>query len=260
VSPTAIAVTAAGVGVGIWDRSVVVAVILGAGAWCGRMVAAVIARRRRDRQAWPRPAALDPWSVPEPWRQLLQQALSVQTRFDQTIDGWADGPIKDRLTSLRPNLYASMEQVGTMAKRGAAIAGGPGGGVMPGRVTAGQLTDQLRKAEAERQRLDSRSAERAAALARTEDAIAAQLRAVRSAEEAANLVHDRVRILVATLDQTVTSLAVLGVGAAESGADAVAASLSALTDEISALHRGLTEATSSATPGAALPHQDGGTP
>ena len=260
VSPAAVAVTAAGVGIGVWDRSVVLAVILGAGAWCGRMAAAVIARRRRDRQAQPKPAELDPWSVPEPWRQLLQQALSVQTRFDQTIDSWPDGPMKERITYLRPNLYAGMEQVGTMARRGAAISGWPTGAATLGRVSAAELTDQLRQAESERRQLDSRAADRAAALARTEESIAAQLRAVRSGEEAVALVHDRVRMLVASLDQTVTSLVVLGVDGAESGAGAVAASLSDLSDEITALHRGLTEATSSASPGAALPHEEGGTP
>jgi hypothetical protein len=248
-----VAVTAAGVGIGVWDHSVILAVVLGAGAWAGRMVAAVFARRRRDRQARPRPAQLDPWSVPEPWKQLVQQAATVQSRFDQAVTDWADGPIKDRLTSLQPQLYAGMEQVGVAAKRGAMLSGWSGGMAAPGRPSAEALAEQLHRAESERQRLSDRSSERRAALARTEEAIAAQLRAARSAEDAAGLVHDRLRVLVASLDQTVTSVLVLGVGGNEAGADAVAASISNLADEVAALHRGLTDATSQVGGNPALP-------
>lgn len=253
VSPTAVAVTAAGVGIGVLDHSVILAVVLGAGAWAGRMVAAVIARARRERQAQPHPAQLDPWSVPEPWRQLVQQASGVQTRFDQTLRDWPAGPLKDRLSYLQPQVYAGMAQVASVAKRGAAISGWSGGVPAPGRVSGKALSAELRRVEADRQQVSGRSPEREAALARTEEAIAAQLRAVRSAEDAAGLVHDRLRVLVANLDQTVTSMLVLGIGEAEAGADAVQATLETLTDEVTALHRGLTDATVSAGGNPALP-------
>mgnify|MGYP000320077299 CR=1 FL=1 len=40
-----------GAGIGVLDHSAIVAVVLGAVGWTGRMVAAVVARHRRDRAA-----------------------------------------------------------------------------------------------------------------------------------------------------------------------------------------------------------------
>jgi hypothetical protein len=253
VSPTAIIAVGVGVGIGLLANSAVVAVVLGATFWAGRMVAALIARAVRQSRSRPKPADLDPWSVPEPWRQLVQQALAAQTHFDQTIQDWPAGPIKERLVALQPRVYVSVEQVGAIAKRGAALGGWSGGIAIPGRPSADQLSEQLRQVADERQQLSEEAPQRDAILARTEESIAAQLRAVRNAEDAAAMTHDRLRLLVATLDQTVTSLLALGVDGAEAGAEILETSLAFVSDEIAALHRGLAEATSSATPNPVLP-------
>jgi hypothetical protein len=248
VSPTAVVVTAAGVVVGlVLLHSIILAIVLGAGAWAGRMIAAMIAQARRERAARPKPAVLDPWSVPEPWRQLVTQAQGVQNRFDQTIKDWPPGPIRDRLVDLRPRFYADMDQVGAIARRGASLSGWSGGVQATGRPSTAQLSEQLRQAEAERRQVASQSPAREAALARTEEAVAAQLRALRGAEEAAALVQDRLRSLVARLDQTVTSMMVLGVDGSEAGTQELESSIDGLADEITALHRGLTDATSSSS-------------
>lgn len=244
VGPTAIAVTAAGALIGVLAHSIVLAVALGAGAWFIRMLVAMIVRLVEENKARPRPAQLDPWSVPEPWRQLVQQAQAAQTRFDQTVKERPEGPIRDRLVALQPRLYAGMEEVASVAKRGAAIGGWSGGVAVPGRPSKSQLSEQLREVEQERQHLDGKGSQREAVLARTEEAIAAQLRSVRSAEEAAGMVHDRLRVLVASLDQSVTSLLSLGVD----GADAVEGHVQELAEEITALSRGLKEASNQALP------------
>jgi hypothetical protein len=216
------------------------------------MVAAFLAQKRRERKARPKPADLDPWSVPGPWRQLVQQALAAQIHFDQAIQDWPAGPIKERLVTLQPRVYVSVEQVGAIAKRGAALGGWSGGIAIPGRPPAEQLSQQMQKVADERKQLSGDS-QRDAILARTEESIAAQLRAVQNAEEAAAMTHDRLRLLVATLDQTVTSLLALGVDGAEAGAELLETSLGFVSDEIAALHRGLTDATSSATANPVLP-------
>jgi hypothetical protein len=247
VSPTAIAAAAVGVGIGLLAQSVIVAVILGVGFWSVRMAAGVFARRRRQKAARPKPAQLDPWSVPEPWRQLLHQADSAQSRFDSAIKDWPPGPIQERLADLQPRLWADVTDIGTIARRGAALSAWNSGVPATGRPTARQLAEQLRQTEAERQRLAGRSASRDASLARTEEAIAAQIRAVNSASEAESMVLDRLRIVVARLDETVTSLLVLGAGGGEAQADEVRASLDQINDEVTALLRGLAEATSTST-------------
>lgn len=249
VSPSALAVTAAGVGIGFAaDQSVVLAVVLGAGAWLGRMAVAVVRRSRRDRAARPRPADLDPWSVPEPWRQLVHQAVAAQGQFDQAVREWPPGPIKDRLVWIQPRLWADVEHVGRVAHRGASLGGwtreAAAGG---GRPTARDLSDQLRRAEAERRSVGQHSPDRAAALARTEEALAAQLRALHKAEEAAADAQDRLRVLVARLQDAVTALLVLGVDATgASGADSLVESIESISEEINALHDGLADASESA--------------
>ncbi len=250
VSPTAVAVTAAGVGIGVLDHSVVVAVILGVGAWVGRMAAAVVSRSRRERAARPKPAQLDPYSVPEPWRQLLRQALDAQARFDHSVQDWPGGPIKERLATIQPRLWGDVEQVGTIARRGAALSGWVAGVAGAGRPSAQQLADQLRATEAERQRVGAGS-ERQASLLRTEEALAAQIRALHNATEAEAMVADRLRVIVARLDESVTSLLVLGAGGGESDADALMSSLDQINEEITSLSKGLAEASSTANP--ALP-------
>jgi len=259
VSPTAVAVTAVGAGIGLGvEHSIVLAVVLGAGAWVGRMAVAVAARARRARAARPKPADVDPWSVPEPWRQLVRQAVAAQARFDEAVTDWAPGPTRDRLVSLKPRLYAEVEEVGSLAHRGATLTGWtPGGTTSAGLPSAKQLSQQLGQIEVERRTVGRQSPRRDASLARTEEAIAAQLRALRNAEDAAGLVHDRLRTLVAQLDQAVTALLVIGIEpTGEAGADALAGSLDTILEQITALQQGLADSSSGTVdlgPLAALP-------
>ena len=243
VSPTAVAATALGAGIGVIDQSVVLAVVLAVAGWGGRMVAAVVARTRRDAKARPRPAELDPWSVPDPWRQLVHQALASQGRFDQALRDWPDGPIRDRLDGLRPHFYADVAAVGVIAKKGAAMLGWTGATQDTSRPSADQLRHELTRVQTERRALASAQSGRAVELVRAEEAIAAQLRSLVQAETAANEVHSQLRFIVARIDETVTSVLILSTDtAAHTGTDDVAAALASLNDELMALHAGLDEA------------------
>ncbi len=120
------------------------------------MAAGMFARARRQRAAQPKPAELDPWSVPEPWRQLLQQALNAQSRFDQAIQDWSPGPIRERLTGLQPRLWADVEDIGTIARRGAGLSAWvsvhPGhGAALGGPAGRAAAPDGGREAEAGRE-------------------------------------------------------------------------------------------------------------
>jgi hypothetical protein len=265
VSPSAIGVTAAGVAIGLLlAQSVVLAVVLGAGAWAVRMLVAVWRQARLQRQSKPQPASLDPWSVPEPWRSLVRQALDSQSRFDHTVDDWPAGPIRDRLSDLRPRLYSSVAEIGTLSRRGAALSGTVAGVAMTGQPSVAQLGEQLRRTEAERVQAAATSPDHAASLARTEEALAAQIRAVRTSEDAAGRLLDRLRVVVARLDETVTALLLVGVdGTSDPAADALVRSLDDLHDEIASLGAGLADTTSLSEmrqPSGPLPPQFGATP
>lgn len=268
VSPTAVAATAVGAGIGVADHSLTLALILGVAGWVGRMSAAVVARRRRARAAAPRPAQLDPWSVPEPWRPLLRQAMAVQSRFDQAVAAWPDGPLHDHLAELQPRVWAQVDALGAAARQEAAAAGWTGAGVNRGPAEAEQLSEELRRVQAERSRLPEAAAGRRRDLERREEVLAAELqarhRATRTAEEA----RDRLRAAVARLDLTVTGL--LQTGSPDSGSGVmggpepgtgpagVTAALDGLSDEIASLQAALTE--TGGAPGARGAPPDPATP
>ncbi len=119
----------------------------------------------------------------------------------------------------------------------------PAGSTASGRPSAAQLSDQLSQIEAERAAAGPSASARQDALARKEEAVAAQLRAVRGAEQAAALVHDQLQLIVARLDEAVTSILLLGAeSAGTGGSDPLATSLDSVMDEITALHQGLADA------------------
>ena len=252
VSPTAVAATAVGAGIGVLDHSIVLTVVLAVTGWTGRMVAAVIAVRRRERAARPHPAQLDPWSVPEPWRQLLQQAMAAQTRFDQAVTAWPPGPTRDRLGALQPRLYQEVDQLGSLARQGAAAAGWTGAAYASGRPSPASLGEELSRVQGERARLGDTSSPRSAELARREEAVAAQLRAVHRAAQVEAELQDRLRAAVARLDQTVTELLAVDRSTAVVEPVGVSSALDELSDGITSLRAALTETTG--TP------PEGGTP
>jgi hypothetical protein len=251
VSPSAILLAAAGVGIGLAAGSVTLAVVLGVVAWLGRMAFAVF-RSRRRRQRLP-VVTIDPYAVPEPWRQYVRQALGARQRFDQTLSQWPPGPLHDRLTLLQPRIGQATEEAWAVAQRGAALTG-----IVRGVPTGGaqlsilQLSAELRRVQAERQQTEA--SDRQAALARSEEAIAAQLRAARRSEAAQAEVLDQLRVLTARLDEAVTQVAELGLDqrVGEGALDQVAGSVDALGEEISALHQGL-RAAEAASSGAEAP-------
>jgi hypothetical protein len=245
VSPSAAIVTAAGFVIGLAAQGLTLAIVLAVVAWLGRMVVA-IARARRPLRRLPL-VAIDPYAVSEPWRQYVRQALAARQRFDQAVTKWPAGPLQDRLVLLQPRLGRATEEVWSLAQQGAAldgvVRGVPTGAIRP---SIEELSAQLRQVQAERQQASA--SDRQAALDRSEEAIAAQLRAANQSDAARAAVLDRLRLLTARLDEAVTQLLALGLERPQEGsAEEVAASVDALLDEIGALQQGLKEVEAAAS-------------
>src|ERR1700742_3389061 len=100
VGPSALVATGAGVAIGLWARSVVLAVVLGAVGWVGRMTVAAWRDARRRRAQRPRPIRIDPWAFREPWRMYVRQALAAEARYEQAVAATRPGPLHDRLAAL----------------------------------------------------------------------------------------------------------------------------------------------------------------
>jgi len=73
-------------------------------------VAAAMPRDQRVR--------IDAFAVQEPWRQFVQGAQSAAGKLQQTIDAATDGPVKDRMQSVRQKLEHGLDETWQIARRG----------------------------------------------------------------------------------------------------------------------------------------------
>ncbi len=109
---------------------IVLAIILGALTWIGRVfLARVIARRVR---ALPR--RIDPFALREPWRFFVRDAIQARNRFADGLSDAVDGPLRDRLVEIGERIDAGVEHCWEVAQKGQ------------------QLTDARRKIDIDRLR------------------------------------------------------------------------------------------------------------
>ena len=132
---------AGGVAIGLAAGSTILAVVLGVGAW---LSGAGVALSRSPGAGGRRGGAIDPWAVPEPWRQYVRQARRAGQRFDQAIDQWPAGPLQDRLLTLQPLVAQAAEEVWSVAQRGAALVRGAGRRGHAGRSTGSSAPSSSR--------------------------------------------------------------------------------------------------------------------
>ena len=62
--------------------------------------------------------AIDPFTLSEPWRQLVQGAQAAQRKLRTTVAAVDDGPLKDRLRDIAAQLDHGLEEAWAVAKRG----------------------------------------------------------------------------------------------------------------------------------------------
>jgi hypothetical protein len=76
----------------------------------GASVGASMPRNQRVR--------IDPFTGQEPWRQFVQGAQGSAIKLQQTIDTAGDGPVKDRMQSVRDRLEHGLDETWQIARRG----------------------------------------------------------------------------------------------------------------------------------------------
>jgi hypothetical protein len=86
------------------------AIALGAGLYVGSVVAAMPRSRARP--------AIDPFTLSEPWRRLIQQAQASGRKLRSTIDGLDDGPIREQMRSIAEQLEHGLDEAWQIARRG----------------------------------------------------------------------------------------------------------------------------------------------
>jgi hypothetical protein len=112
-SPSGILAIGAGTAAGILaGLGPVGAVVLGAGAYAVRIGAAM------GLGSGDRPERIDPFTLQEPWRGFVQDALSSRARFREAVDRTRSGPLKDTLHEIADRVDTGVDECWLIANRG----------------------------------------------------------------------------------------------------------------------------------------------
>ena len=192
-SPSAIVATGAGAAAAILvGLGPIGAVVLGLGAYGARVLAAVPRAPKRPGVA--------PRSVGEPWRGLIEDVLDARRRYDQALDGVRPGPLRDRLGEVGGRLDTAVDEAWRIA--------GAGNTLSLGRQRID--TDGIRR--------DLQAASAAPHSERSEQTVAAIQSQLDSADRLDRTIYDayeRLRLLDARIDETVTRTVELSVTQAD---------------------------------------------
>ena len=110
-SPLGIIALGAGASLGILaGAGIIGAAVLGVLAWAGR-VAAAIPRAPAD-------ARIDPFTLGEPWRRYVTDALQARARFHEAVQSAREGPMRDRLREIEGRVDTGLDEVWRIARRG----------------------------------------------------------------------------------------------------------------------------------------------
>lgn len=92
-------------GVPLWA-----ALLLGVALWAANVGRLLPRRRRRER--------IDPFTLQEPWRRFVQDALQARARFSEAVHRTPGGPLRDRLQDVADRMQTGVEQCWLVARRG----------------------------------------------------------------------------------------------------------------------------------------------
>lgn len=217
-SPSAILATGAGAAVGILAFGPVGAV-LGLGAYAVRVLAAVPKAPERP--------STDVRNLQEPWRGLMQGVLDARRRYDHAISSVQAGPLRDRLVEVGTRLDAAVDDAGRIARAGNTLSDGR----------------QQIDVDAVRAELDAaRAAPRTERSDATIQAISAQLDSAERLDRTIYDTYDRLRLLDARLDETVTRTVELAVIQADAGAvGGIGSEVDAIVSEMESLRLAVEE-------------------
>ncbi len=200
MAPRSILVAGLGAAIGILvGGEVFGAIVLAVVAWV--IATAIPVWRSYARQRGP--GMVDPFSLREPWRSAVQQALQAQTRFRNATASVAPGPLRDRLVTIGEQLQRGVAEAGRVAQRGQRLED-----VRRQIDSQGVLTD-LQRVEAT---VDN-SPTGDASLARTAEALRAQLATAQRLDGVLDDTRNRLILLDARLDEAVARTLELSIDA-----------------------------------------------
>ncbi len=228
VSPSALLLAGAGTALAIVGGVPIIgAFAIGASAWAVRV--AVAGLRRKG----PRKEIIDPFTVGEPWRRMVQDALSAERRFDDTVRRTPDGPLRERLAGLAERINAGVREGWRIACQGASLQKGLQ------QFDIKDIRRELAMVEAE---LDGAGKNASASLKRTRDALVAQEGSFERVQAVAVDARDRLRVLNAQLDEAVARAIEVSLSSTDpSDISLLAGDVDSLVDDLESLRQALEE-------------------
>ncbi len=228
VSPAAILAVGAGVSIGIvTGLPIVAAVAVGAAAWTARVGLAV--------PRGPKETKIDPYTLTEPWRGFVKEALEASQQFDQTARRVHSGPLRDRLTEISERVRSGVDETWRVARAGQALC------EARNRIDINDITRQL----SEVNNRPGNGADPSDPVAQTVTALEAQLAAATRMDKVIVETRDRLRLIDAKRDEAVTRAIELSARSSDVGETSALASLDekvdSLVDEMDALRQALDE-------------------
>jgi hypothetical protein len=224
-SPTAILAIGVGAGVGIVaGGGVVGAVALAAAAFAGRVAAAIPRAPQEER--------IDPFTLSEPWRHYVQDAVQAHNRFRDAVHGARQGPLRERLQEIDDRVETGVREVWRIARRGH------------------DLVDARRRVDPDSIRREITATEANAnqpwatgsALERTMESLKAQLATVERLERVIADADSRLRLLNARLDEAAARTIELSVQAHDvSDLGGLGRDVDDMVDEMEALRQAIEE-------------------
>jgi hypothetical protein len=200
MGPRAILATGFGAAVGILlSGALAGALVLGALAWV--LATAIPVYRNHLRQRGP--GMVDPFSLREPWRTAAREAMKAQARFKEAASSMPPGPLQDRLAAIGQQFQRGVEEAGRVARRGQRLED-----VRRQIDSAGALAE-LQRVEA----VMGVSPTNEPSLARTAEALQAQLATADRLDRVLADTRNRLVLLDARLDEAVARTLELSVDA-----------------------------------------------
>jgi hypothetical protein len=202
--------------------------------------------------AIPRPEKgphIDPFAVQEPWRRFVQEAVAARRRYDEAVRTTRPGPLRDRLVEIGDRLAEGVESCWKTAQRANIIA--KGRSQLDTEGPRRQLAELEAQAAAPGTNPDTRE--------RTIAALRAQVATVERMDAVLRDALDRLRLLDARIDESVTRAVELSVQA-DSTDDLgdLGADIDGLASEMEALRVGLEESNRTTLGGDSGPGTAGG--
>lgn len=224
-SPTGILALGAGAGLGILTGGgVVAAVVLGLVAFAGRVGLAIPRAPQEER--------IDPFTLSEPWRRYVQDALQAHARFREAVRGARPGPTQNRLRQIDDRVDIGLREVWRIARRGH------------------DLVDARRRLDPDGIRRDIAATETdtgqpwaaGSTRERTMEALQAQIATVERLERVIGDADSRLRLLNARLDEAAARTIELAVQASDvADLGGLGDDVDQMVDEMEALRQAIEE-------------------